>query len=173
MRLALLLAFLPGLALAHDGPHDCLPPTAALVGDASTLPVDAPTLLYFGFASCPDVCPLDLSRNAEAARIAEEHGVAVVNLFVSVDPSDTAEDVAWFVENWPGAEGRTADPALEAALYVSAEPRDGAPELFDHSTLTYVVAPGLGVVALAGRSQTPEEVAELLICLAQTPVQGD
>jgi protein SCO1/2 len=166
MRLALLLAALPGLALAHEGPHSCLPAAAALVGDAATLTVEVPTLVYFGFASCPDVCPLDLSRNAEAVRLAREHGVTGASLFVSVDPSDAAEEVDGFVANWPGTEGRTAAPALEAALRVFAEPRAGAPDLWDHSSLTYLAAPGLGVVALAGRSRTPTEVAELLICLA-------
>ena len=28
---------------------------------------DKPTLLYFGYTFCPDVCPLDAARNAEAA----------------------------------------------------------------------------------------------------------
>lgn len=173
MRLAFFVAALPSLALAHEG-HNCLPPTAAIVGDAFTLPVEVPTLAYFGFTSCPDVCPLDLSRNAQAVVIAQQHGVAARALFISVDPADTADDVADYVANWPGdMEGRAADPALEAALYVAAAPREENASLFDHSTITYVVAPGVGVVALAGRTQEPAEVADLLICLAPPTPEGD
>ena len=165
---ALLLAVLPALAFAHDGPHECGTADAAILGDALTIPVEVPTLLYFGFTTCPDVCPLDLSRNAEAVEAARAHGVEARNLFVSVDGADGPEDVEAYALGWPGTEGRVADPALEAALRVVASPREGAPELIDHSTLTYVAAPGVGVVALAARAWEPARVTDLLICLGPT-----
>ena len=34
-----------------------------------------PSLVYFGYTFCPDVCPFDLSRNAEAIDILEEEGL--------------------------------------------------------------------------------------------------
>ncbi len=36
--------------------------------------IKGPTLVYFGYTFCPDVCPLDLARNAEAVDILEESG---------------------------------------------------------------------------------------------------
>lgn len=176
MRLALALLLAPALAFAHDGPHGCAPETvgvgpAAVAGDAATLPVAVPTLLCFGFTACPDVCPLDLSRNAAAVEVAEAHGMKATSLFVSVSPADTADMVASYVTNWPGTEGRTRDEALMAALWVMAAER--APEggaragAFNRSTLTYVVAPSVGVVQLLARDASPEAVADALVCVGR------
>jgi protein SCO1 len=164
-RIALTLALLiPGLAAAHDGRHDCAPATTPILSVAGAFAVDEPTLLYFGFTTCPDVCPIDVSRNHEAVAIAAEAGHAAANLFVTVDPADSQASVDRYVSNWPGTGGRVADPALRAALRVVATPREGAPGLWDHSTLTYLVAPGVGVVQLLPRDLSPEAVAEALAC---------
>ena len=36
--------------------------------------ITGPTLVYFGYSFCPDVCPMDLSRNALAAAELAERG---------------------------------------------------------------------------------------------------
>lgn len=43
-------------------------------------------LLYFGFASCPDVCPTDLAQIAQALRSLGHAAVQVQPLFVTLDP---------------------------------------------------------------------------------------
>ena len=43
-------------------------------------------LLYFGFASCPDVCPTDLASVGQALRELGEAADAVQPLFVTLDP---------------------------------------------------------------------------------------
>ena len=49
-------------------------------------------LLYFGFASCPDVCPTDLATIAQALRELGDAADAVQPLFVTLDPQrDTPE----------------------------------------------------------------------------------
>ena len=56
-----------------------------------------PSLLYFGYTFCPDVCPMDSARNAEAATLLAEQGKDVQTVFVTVDPKrDTPEVVADF-----------------------------------------------------------------------------
>jgi len=51
----------------------------------------APVLLYFGYASCPDVCPTTLAVLRAALAQLGDAGRAVRVLFVSVDPQrDTA-----------------------------------------------------------------------------------
>ena len=42
-------------------------------------------LLYFGYTSCPDVCPIDLSKINQAAQLMENSNQLQV-VFVSVDP---------------------------------------------------------------------------------------
>ena len=59
-----------------------------------------PTLLYFGYTFCPDVCPLDNARNAEAIDILEERGFDVQPAFISIDPArDTPDVVRDFAAN--------------------------------------------------------------------------
>lgn len=71
-------------------------------------PVDATafqgdvTLLYFGFTSCPDVCPVTLNLLSQAIDqlpAAKRDGLKV--LFVSVDPKrDTPERLAAYTEHF-------------------------------------------------------------------------
>jgi protein SCO1 len=45
-----------------------------------------PVVLFFGYTSCPDMCPMTMSRIAGALSGAGSHASEVVTLFVSVDP---------------------------------------------------------------------------------------
>ena len=78
-----------------------------------------PTLLFFGYTSCPDICPIHLAAIASAM---ESTGVGYDELdvvFVSVDPSrDTPGRIEEFLANFSdemiGLHGERA--ALESAL---------------------------------------------------------
>lgn len=43
-------------------------------------------LLYFGYTSCPDLCPTTMSKLAQALKQTRDHGARDVVLFVTVDP---------------------------------------------------------------------------------------
>ena len=43
-------------------------------------------LLYFGFTMCPDICPDELEKMAEAVNLVEKAGQEIVPVFVSIDP---------------------------------------------------------------------------------------
>jgi protein SCO1/2 len=45
-----------------------------------------PALLFFGYTSCPDMCPVTMSRITGALGRVGRQGSEVVTLFVSVDP---------------------------------------------------------------------------------------
>jgi protein SCO1/2 len=45
-----------------------------------------PVLLFFGYSSCPDMCPMTMSRITGAVRRVGTQAAEVVTLFVSVDP---------------------------------------------------------------------------------------
>lgn len=45
-----------------------------------------PAFLFFGYTSCPDMCPVTMSRIATALRRVGPEAAQVVTLFVSVDP---------------------------------------------------------------------------------------
>ena len=72
-------------------------------------------LVYFGFTSCPDVCPTTLADVRRAVRNLDEELAARVDLAViTVDPDrDNAETLTAYAQTWvPGAHAlRTDDPA--------------------------------------------------------------
>lgn len=68
-------------------------------------------LLYFGYAKCPDVCPMTLSAASQAiAKLPEDQSSKLRLIFVSVDiENDTPKDVSLyaqqFSENFVGLTG--------------------------------------------------------------------
>ena len=60
-----------------------------------------PTLLFFGYTHCPDICPVHLAAITSSMRSAEVGFDEVDVVFVSVDPErDTAERIREFVANF-------------------------------------------------------------------------
>ncbi|HEY1900636.1 MAG TPA: SCO family protein [Steroidobacteraceae bacterium] len=72
----------------------------------------APTLVYFGFTHCPDVCPITLLELAQVVKAAVVPGLRVV--FISVDPArDTPSQLAQYVHAFdPDFIGLTGTPAM-------------------------------------------------------------
>ncbi len=138
--------------------------------------ITGPTLIYFGYTFCPDVCPLDNARNAEAVRILEERGIEVKPVFISIDPErDTPEQLREFTDVMhPRMLGLTGTPeqvkaASKAYRTYYKKQEDGDPEyyLMDHSTYTYFMMPGYGFVDFFDRNVTPEEMADRLACFIE------
>ncbi len=56
------------------------------------------SLVFFGFTSCPDFCPLELQKLAKLLKLAQQEGRPLQVVFVSVDPErDNAERLAQYV----------------------------------------------------------------------------
>ena len=109
-------------------------------------------VIYFGFMSCPDVCPTALSSLAAAIRSLEASMQARMQpLFISVDPArDTLTDMrdytAYFYPTMLGLTGEL--PYLEklaqryGAFFHHVPLKDSAmPYTVDHSSRLYVVDP--------------------------------
>jgi protein SCO1 len=131
-----------------------------------------PTLIYFGYTFCPDVCPLDVDRNARAIEILEERGKMVTPVFITVDPErDTPEVVGDFADVMhPRMIGLTGSPEQVKAAskayrtyYKAHEAVDGE-YLVDHSTFSYLVLPDAGFVDYFRRDLTPEQMADQIGC---------
>ena len=137
--------------------------------------ITEPTLLYFGYTFCPDFCPTDLARNAQAADLLAEAGTQVGQVFVSVDPArDTAEvvgDFAGFIHpdlvGLTGSEADVAEAAGAYRVYYSVPEGGDAFYLVDHSTFTYLVAPEVGFLDFFGSDETPEAMAESVQCFVE------
>jgi protein SCO1/2 len=60
-----------------------------------------PTLLFFGYSSCPDICPIHLATIASAMRQTSTSYTDLQVVFVSVDPErDTPERIEEYLENF-------------------------------------------------------------------------
>lgn len=158
---------------AIGGPFTLVDENGKTVTDKEV--INQPSLLYFGYTFCPDVCPLDNSRNAEAIEILDTRGRTVQPVFISVDPDrDTPEILRDFTENLhPRYLGLTGSQEQVGAaskayrtFYDKKEPEPGDEEfyLIDHSTWSYLVFPGEGTVGLFKRDVTPEEMADQIEC---------
>jgi protein SCO1/2 len=140
--------------------------------------ITAPTLVYFGYTFCPDVCPLDAARNGEAVALLEERGHDVNSVFISVDPErDTPEMVSDYAsymhERMVGLTGtpeqvKAASRAYKT-YYKKQTPKDGDDEyyLMDHSTFTYLMFPETGFAEFYRRDMTAEKMAESVACFIE------
>ena len=109
--------------------------------------IGQPTALFFGFASCPEVCPTTLSR---LTALEQQVGSAAKRLkvvFVSVDPErDTQTMLATYLSNFElPATGLTGavteiDKVVGAfgAMYVKT-PTEAGGYTIDHTALVYLL----------------------------------
>lgn len=153
------------------GPFELVSETGETVTDKDV--ITEPSLLYFGYTFCPDVCPLDTARNAEAITLLEERGQMVQPVFISVDSDrDTPETMAEFTNIMhPRMLGLTGSAeqvkaASQAYRTYYKKQDDGDPEYFliDHSTFSYLVLPEHGFVEYFKRDLTPEQMADRIGC---------
>ncbi|MBM7067225.1 SCO family protein [Actibacterium sp. 188UL27-1] len=152
------------------GPFELISETGETVTDAQV--IDKPTLVYFGYTFCPDVCPLDTVRNAEAVDLLKEKDLTVKPVFISVDHGrDTAETMDDFTANLhPDMLGLTGDEdqvrkaAQAYRAYYDIRDPDDEYYLVDHSTISYLMTPEEGFVAAFERAISGEQMAEQIAC---------
>ena len=156
------------------GPFELVNKDGVTVTDADV--ITGPTVLYFGYTFCPDVCPLDNMRNSQAVQILDEKGISVTPVFISIDPErDTPERVGEFAFNFHermiGLTGtlEQTDAASKAYRTYYQKEANGDPEyyLVDHSVQSYFNIPGYGVIDVFGHNELPEVVAQRMECLIE------
>lgn len=154
------------------GPFSLIDETGARVTDTDV--ITGLSLIYFGYTYCPDVCPFDLSRNAEAVELLAQAGIPVKPVFITIDPArDTAEVMASFTEylhpDMIGLTGSQADidaAVREYRVYAAQQPGDGDDYLMDHSVFTYLMHPQKGLLQVFGRAERAEEITATTACYA-------
>lgn len=160
-----------GGAASIGGPFELVSETGTPVTDVDV--ITEPTLVYFGYTFCPDVCPLDTVLNAEAVDILEENGHQVQPIFITVDPSrDTPEVLDAFTANvHPRMLGLTGTQeqthAAASAYRVYYQNHDDGTDpyyLVDHTAFTYLMLPEIGFVEFFNRDVTPTSMAETTAC---------
>jgi protein SCO1 len=113
-----------------------------------------PTLVFFGFTHCPEVCPTTLVKLAQVKKAAALPELRV--LFVSVDPGrDTPVVLASYVHAFdPEFVGATADAAQIARLArkfgvaVARVDLPGGDYMMDHSAAVFLLDGRAEIVAV-------------------------
>jgi protein SCO1 len=131
-----------------------------------------PALVYFGYTFCPDVCPLDAQRNADAVDILAKKGLEVTPVFITIDPArDTPQVLAdWTSAIHPKMIGLTGTPeqikAVSAAYktYYKQQSSDDENYLMDHSIYTYLMLPDIGFAEFFDRDIPADKLAEKVGC---------
>ena len=134
-----------------------------------------PSLVYFGYTFCPDVCPLHVSRNADAVDMLEERGIQTTPVFISVDPRrDTPEVLQEFTKMihpqmlaFTGSEEQVRAASKAYRTYYKKQESNDEYYLEDHSTITYLVLPEHGFVEFFRADTSPEIMAETTACFVE------
>ena len=129
-------------------------------------------VIYFGFSSCPDVCPLALGTlSAALSELSDRDQQRLAPLFITVDPErDTPETIAAFLRFDERITGLTGDrAAIDVALknykiYAQKQllPDSAAEYTYNHQSLFFVVDRKGAVRYAIKDSVTPQELASLL-----------
>lgn len=129
-------------------------------------------LLYFGFTMCPDICPDELEKMAEAVNLVEKAGKEIVPVFVSIDPErDTVKRVKEYVKEFhPKLLGLTGSvEACKAAAkkyrvyYHKTGDEDSKDYLVDHSIIMYLVDKKGEFVTFYGKNYEAPQMAEAIL----------
>ncbi len=159
-------------AIAGDigGPFELVNAKGETVTDKDI--ITEPTLIYFGYTYCPDVCPLDVDRNAAAVEVLEERGHSVTPVFITVDPArDTPKVVGEFAEvmhpkmiGLTGSAEQVEGASKAYRTYYNAQSAVDGEYLVDHTTFSYLVMPEIGFVDFFHRDLPPKELADKIGC---------
>ena len=106
-------------------------------------------LVYFGYTTCPDVCPTTLALMADALQRVDPKGARIVPIFITIDPErDTPARLKPYVASFgPQFVGLTGD--LKTVTKVAGNyhigfrkhPLDGGGYAMDHSSVIFLMDP--------------------------------
>lgn len=109
--------------------------------------VGRPTIIFFGYTHCPDVCPTSLFEMSEVLRAMGPDADRINAYFVTVDPErDTQETMKNYLSSFdPHLKGLTGDPAAVGKalsafrVYAKKVPLKDGGYSMDHTALIYLM----------------------------------
>ena len=137
--------------------------------------LDSPSLLYFGYTYCPDICPFDLMRNSEAVELLDQENIKIKPIFISVDPArDSPARLKDFTSfHHPNMIGFTGseeqiDSVKNVYKVYSEIPDDTSTDyMVNHSTFSYFILPQDGVQTYFTRQENSQEIADTIKCIIE------
>lgn len=154
----------PGGPAAVGGPFTLTDQDGRTVTEAAL--AEAPSLVFFGYTHCPDVCPTTLS---DMSRMLDALGTAkkAQAFFITVDPErDTPAVLKDYIANFdPRIHALTGSPdAIAAAekaykVYAKKVPTAGGDYSMDHTAVVYLMDRAGRFVTAFDLSQPPGKAA--------------
>jgi protein SCO1/2 len=129
-----------------------------------------PTLIFFGFTHCPDICPTALSEMTQVFDTLGKDAGKVGALFITVDPErDDQALMKLYLSSFDShITGLTGTPEAIAATmkayraYAKKVPLEKGGYTMDHSAAVYLMNKNGEFVALFDMKRSPEEAAKAL-----------
>jgi len=126
-----------------------------------------PTLIFFGFTHCPDVCPTSLFEISEVLRAMGKDADKVNAWFVSVDPErDTTAAMKDYLSSFdPHLKRLTGNPEAVAKVLSASRvfsrkvPLKDGDYTMDHTALVYLMDKDGRFVAPFNLKRSPEDAA--------------
>ena len=126
-----------------------------------------PTLIFFGFTHCPDVCPTTLFEISEVLKAMGKDADRVNAYYISVDPErDTTATMKEYLSSFdPRLKGLTgnseqiAKVLSEYRVYARKVPLKDGDYTMDHTALTYLMDRDGKFVSPFNLKRTPEQAA--------------
>jgi protein SCO1/2 len=124
-------------------------------------------VVYFGYTSCPDVCPTVILRLGQALTSIGPAASQIQPIFISVDPArDTPEHLATYMASFDsrviglrGDAEQTRQAAKQFHVYYRTRRLDGGDYSVDHSSFLYVIDPQGNFSKLLADSLSSDQLA--------------
>lgn len=123
-------------------------------------------LVYFGYTSCPDVCPTTLQTITNAMGKLGADAAKVTPIFITVDPArDTPDVLKAYASNFDprlvALTGSASEIAAAAKAYriYYAKVGEGANYSMDHSSIVYLMGPDGEYLGHFGMEATADDIA--------------
>jgi protein SCO1/2 len=165
---------------AVGGPIDLLDQNGAPVTQANFS--EAPTLIFFGFRYCPDVCPLALQKEKKIIEALGQEGGVIQPVLITLDPErDSPKELDVYVKSEafpPGLLGLTgtaeqvaaAAKAFRVAWKKETDASSAAAYTIAHSQLFYLMDESWRLKAMfPADALTVEQAAQCVRAGLQSP----
>ena len=125
-------------------------------------------LVFFGFASCPDICPTTLQKISKTLELLGAQAVGIQPLFITTDPANDkpevmAQYVAQFGPQFAGLTGtqEQIDGALESFRAYAEKIDDGQGGYFmNHSSVVYFMGSGNELISVFDSTDSPADMVK-------------
>jgi protein SCO1/2 len=130
-----------------------------------------PSLIYFGFSFCPDICPTALHTIAKVVDTSKKYGIDLNSVFITIDPArDTSEVLAKYVKYFSpslialtGSEEEIRQVAeIFNVYYAKASDTDDSNYMLNHSSFIYVIDKKGKIVKFFNFQDDPQEIIDFV-----------